>query len=166
MAKAFDREGTFNAKPIAWGVRTSEKTQSVGITIDWIPYELMDKESGGFSPFENPDGLTVSGDIWIVKKNGDYNKLAIQRTMVDALGWSGEFDDFLEDGKFNPPKCQISVELNEYKGKVSYKVAWVNPLGGGDYTPAKAGAEVISELSEKFGNNMKQIINSEEPTPF
>ena len=161
----FNQSGIFKATPIAWGIRESDKSNSVAISIEWIPEEVFDEDRKEFIKFENPDGLTVAGDIWIVGKEGNYIKQNIQQTMVDTLGWSGDFKDFEEDGTFKPPRCQITVEWDTYRGG-SYKVLWVNPLGGGSGHIAKVSSSALANLSDKFGDSFKQIIKGEEPTPF
>ncbi len=170
---AFDQEGTFNAKPIAWGIFESQSSESVAVSIEWIPEEILveimdektDETTKEFVPFDNKEGNTVSGEIWIIGKTGKILETAVQQTMKDTLGWSGEFSDLEEGGNFKPPSCQITVEKDTYKG-VKYKVKWVNPIGGGTQKPKKLSNEVATSLSKKFGNNIKQVMGGQEQTPF
>lgn len=168
---AFDREGTFNATPIAWGIRESKHSESVAVSIEWIPYEVLEEKIVDgekieeFVPYENDNGDTVQGDIWIVGKEGNIIRSNVEQTMKDTLGWSGNFEDLEEDGDFKPPKCQIDVEKDTYKG-VKYKVNWVNPLGGGSRKLNKPGQGSTKGLADKFGDNIKRAMEGQDEVPF
>lgn len=162
---AFDREGVFNAKPVDWGLNPSKTSQACALNIQWRPYEVLDDGLKKFVEFDNPEGLTVYSNTWFIKKDGSINELTVQRTMVDTLKWSGEISDFDDIEKFKPPDCQIEVEKDEYKDKLRYVVSWVNPLGGGEYKPARADSSALADISDKFGDNIKRAMKGEKQTP-
>lgn len=169
---AFKDVGTFIAKPVSWGTREGQKSESVAISIEWIPEEIFEEgkeegDPGKFVPYENTSGETVVGDIWIFGADGTPIKSAIQQTMKDTLGWSGEFEDLEPGGKFKPPRCQITVEMDTYKGITNCKVAWVNPIGGRPIKkPDQLTEENTKTLKSKYGDNIQQIMRGDEPTPF
>lgn len=86
-------EGTYRVFPIAWTVRESTKddSKSVGII-----YRLGIRQrwhgEAGWSP-EWPVGYYVEHQAWIVKRDGEVNKPAVET--LGKLGlWNGDFDAF------------------------------------------------------------------------
>lgn len=158
---AFEEVGVFNAKPVMWGLNQSRSSQACSLSIEWNPYEIMDNKLKKFVEYPNLDNRTVFSDTWFIGKDGKINERNVQTVLVDTFGWSGEVSDFDDIDKFKPPACQIEVEEDEYKGVIRYKVAWVNPLGGGERKTAMASSDVLASIADRFGDNIKKAMKGE-----
>jgi hypothetical protein len=102
------------------------------------------------------------GKIWIVGKDGKLNEDGIKR-MVEVLGWNADLKA-IEDKTFAPKEFVGNVKPNEYQGKTSYNIEWVDPL---DHTPTKGGGikanvtgDKLSQLEAKYGSPLRALAGS------
>lgn len=80
----------------------------------------------------------------VFKFNGDYQALYEGKVSLDGL------------------PANITVELEEYKGKPQYKVAWLNPPGGGGAARGKPLEEgKVKSLLKKLGSRGKTIAKAQ-----
>ena len=80
------------------------------------------------------------------------------KALGEYAGWDGSFSSIAE-GKWQPTPCQFSVEENEHKGKVTYRIAWLNgydsPVGGKGLSPDEA-----KKLQTQHGASMRALIGN------
>ena len=84
---------------------------------------------------------------------GFFSEAARDRTIesLRRCGWTG--DDVTNLGPMNRP-VELVVEHDEYNGKVSAKVKWVNSLGG-----VKLKEQLDESEMESFAAEMKSLIS-------
>ena len=74
------------------------------------------------------------------------------KTLADVFGWDGNLAalaSLVESGPFVGRECEITVEDEEYNGKMYPKIKWLNNAGGG--TSAKPRAkEAVAEMVAKL----------------
>ncbi len=159
---AIDKAAKYRADAKSWGIWKSTRSQSVSLNIDWMPDEIENPD-GEFVPFPNAEGNTVQGDIWLIKANGDVNTRAIE-TLRDVLKFTtGNLRDLQDTDKWKPPRCQITVERDEYNGKVRYKVAWVNNLDGSGGGSGRATKTQVDEVQAAYGDAIMAALAGELP---
>lgn len=150
--------GKYRAEPLSWGIKRSERTQSISINIQWLPDEYYDESKGEWLPWDH-GGNHVEGDIWIRGREGDWTQQL--KVANEVLGWSGEFKQLKAGSGWKPPRCQIEVEADEYKGNVRMKVAWVRNLDGSG--PAGGNSRLaedeLDELEAELGDSVKAALN-------
>ncbi len=148
---AIDKAARYRADAKSWGIWKGTRTQSVSLNIDWLPDEIENPD-GEFVPFPNAEGNTVPGDLWLIGVDGSVNTRSIA-TLRDVLKFtSGNLKDFEDTAKWKPPRCQITVERDEYKNKVRYKVAWVNSLDGSGGGSGRATRTQVDEVQAMHGD--------------
>ena len=144
-----DREGNFKAIPVSWGLEDNENTESIAVAIQ---FKITAAHDGGewidWTPYEEQ---TIVGRFYVVKADGTINQFAVD-SLVTALGWDGRTDN-MEAG---PPavECQLTTANEEWKGKVSLKVKWINHV---NYSPGVGGmaADKVAGVSTRFGSLLR-----------
>lgn len=143
-----NRDGKFLAKMVAWRAKQFDS----GAVAIGIEFRATDELFGDdWEPMREP--ATVFGDFWVVGKDGSPNTKTAKR--MSAIGWDGTFSSINSPPPEGP--VRITVEPENYKGKTTWKVKWVNPLTkDGD-----AGGESAStaDLDAKFGSKLQQALN-------
>lgn len=149
-----DREGRFKARPTSWTMRTRD-SGSVCVSIGYAILAQFDYDTESWIEWgDAADDVYVYGDHYVIKKDGKPNNPMIEK-LYDALGWDGNPDALLAA----PPDIvvQISVKADEYQGKTTFKVDW---LDRGDAIPRKGGGanatpEDLVSVKAKFGSVLR-----------
>jgi len=134
-------KGRYKAKAQEWGLGQSSKgTEQVGVL-----FELTEGDA---------KGIRIT---WY----GSFSEAAAAFTLkgLRACGWEGTDVLELETAHAGLDKNEVSlvIEQEEYQGKTSAKVQWVNPIGGvGLKTPLDPAQK------QSFAARMKQFILAEE----
>jgi len=132
--KEIDREGIFRAFPLAWTLEepsgkpdkdTQQPSQSQPIAFQFAIYQEWGKDANGTGAWSDPwpEGYFIYGRQYIIGKTGEMNEGAV-KALADAGLWNGEFDEIA-----GPPRnvmVIVTVERNDYGGKTSYRVSWIN----------------------------------------
>ena len=88
------------------------------------------------------------------------------KTLVEVFGWDRNLDTLgklLDSGPFVGKECEITVEDEEYNGKISPKIKWLNRAGGGARMLAKDG---ISALVKKLSAEVLAVhLDDDAPKP-
>lgn len=154
-----DREGTFMARPVTWGVKTGKESQSVAVNMGFVVTAQRDGDE--WIDWSQYDEHIVYGDFWIVKKDGSINTNAVD-SLVRAFGpesikWIGDIRRI--DG--DPPQVpvQIVVKAEDFKGTTYYKVAFINAA---DYEPQPylADSTTVGGLQGRFGSLLRAAASS------
>lgn len=154
MSQQIDREGNFQAEileyelkeygtgSVAIGVRcriTAEWNDEQGVWTDWTPYDVE-----------------ASGNLFIVKKNGELNKKAIE-SLVQATGWDGSFNSIV-NRTWQPTPCQLVIQSNTYNNVTTFQIAFVNLFDsspGGGIT--KVDADKAKQMEARFGSQLRAL---------
>ncbi len=150
-----DREGSFQAEIIEYRVVDAESgAVGIGLKARLTAWWLHDEEKwDDWTSFN----VEAEGCSWVVLKSGAVNDKSVE-ALCKYAGWDGNLDS-VADGSWKPTPFQVAVKQEEYKGKKSYKIAFVN---GFDSTP---GAGTISperakELAGKHGAALRAVAAS------
>ncbi len=151
QSRNIDREGTFRARPIDQGIKTFKDSMAIAIG---VRYQIIEQLDG--ADWQEVDGYTAFGDLWVIKKDGTPNEEAVKRLM-ELFGWDGDLETVTSQDWSERP-VQINVEANEYDGRTHYSVAWVNPY---DYSPQRAvnniDEETAKQLAARYGAQLRAI---------
>lgn len=147
-----DREGQFRAKIIEYGIRTVD-SGAIAVVLrahltekwegdQWIPWAEYQQDA--------------SGDVWVVKKNGEVSQDSAENLMR-CTGWDGSFSS-ISNNTWQPTDCQVQISKDEYKGNVRYRINYVNafdrdPAGG----MAPIGDDKVRDLENRFGASLRAI---------
>lgn len=143
---------------------------SVNLSMLFRILSIWDEESQSWSDWTKDENgermdIVVSGLINLIKKRTEDGKSGgINERQCDALmehcGWNGSLAA-LGDKSWQPTNCQVKVEEEEYKGKKSYKVAWVNAFdsvpGGAGRGLTAATAEAAQRLQDQWGPSLRAL---------
>ena len=156
MSQPIDREGTFRGRITSYGVyepgKDGSKSVAIGITV--AIDEMFDRETEEWQDWREYQ-LEAEGNVWIIKKDGSINQKTAEKFMA-TTGWNGDLAS-VANGTFEPRPCGISVERDEYRNEVRFRIAWVNDY---DSTPGGGGfadAERTKQLQSQFGNQLRAI---------
>ena len=149
-----NREGTFKARPVEWGVKIeSGKCPQFCCQFE-TEYEL--NTDGGWNDVQ-PERITA----WLTlrNKNGSANEINL-RTLRDTLGWTDGKLSTLNDGDWSNVLAQIVTELETYNGKEQLRVRYINPEGfeGGTGGVKKADPQAIRDLDREFGPTIRATL--------
>lgn len=149
-----DREGNFQVEITEYGLREMEApSQAVCVPIkatitaawngeaweDWRAYQVE-----------------ASGDIWIGKTDGKTNDKQIE-ALIKHAGWDGSLAALI-DKTFKPTPCSVTVTKDEYKGKVRYRISWLNAFDsvpGGSVS--NVDADKVKGLEARFGQTLRAL---------
>lgn len=99
---------------------------------------------------EDAAGQGITGYFNLVTKAGKLNEINI-RAIKDSLGWDGSSFSSLQDGDYAGVQVQIVCDEEEYQGKSSMRVKYLNPKDYAGIGPKKADSVTLKSLDAKFG---------------
>lgn len=134
------KEGTYRAAVIASGVNDSRQGKP-----PYFQAEFEARQEGevgtlpdgteGFIwtniPKVNGEYPRIIGDFYVIKNDGNVFDFCWQNLM-SVFGWDGVDLESLNNADFSKVKCQIVIGPEEYNGKTSMKIKWLNVF---DATP-------------------------------
>ncbi len=147
--RRLDRSGIFRARPLSWSVRTSETSQAVALSIEFLILAQLD--GSNWASWTEYEEHRVFGDFYVIKRDGSVNQKMVDQ-LVSSLGWSG---DLRQVGQAAPDvTVQITVKEDAYNGQVRFKADWINP---GDYVPQPGSASEgeLGTLQARFGSLLR-----------
>lgn len=95
----------------------------------------------------------VDGAIWIIKKDGSINQSQAEALMQHA-GWDGNFAK-LES--WQPTPCAFTIQKDEYKNQVRYRIAWLNPYDAEPGGVTNVSPERAKELQNQYGSQFRAL---------
>ncbi len=151
--------GTYGAVPLIWAVKDrgeqppefciefSLKAQFDFDTEKWVSLPPDVTITGYFYPWKNESNTPTPRYV----PNG-----ACRKQLTDALNWmpSVDFCASFQDADLSKTKLQLVIEEEEYKGKKSLKVKWLNSanaIPGRGKTVTKAEPALLKSLDSKWG---------------
>ena len=160
--------GIYRARPIEWVIEEYEGKQTKALRIKFEIIQRWDGDGGGGGTWsaEFPGGYVQFHRAFIIGKEGNLNERAI-RSLTEAGLWDGNFESLAQDP--NPhARAIVDVRENEYNGRVSYRIEWVNPdaekprAAGG---PRTTDASVLQQLQARFGAQTRAMGGGSTPQP-
>lgn len=153
-----NRPGRFRATVLDRGVSETGSNNLLTFIIRF----LLTQEStpnGDWQDIEI-EGMEITAYVYLEKKDGSINDRAVE-DLKKALGWPGDNPFWLE-GRGDPPNtgpeqlpdCQVTLDWEEYKGKRSIRVQWINPYdsegGGIQHSTDDVRKRVLNRLGPKL----------------
>jgi len=162
MSIAMDQEGNFRIQIMEYELKKSQKgATGIAITAKVLARWLLPSEknpNGIWEPWEEYD-VEVDGTLWIIgtTEKGEKINQRQAEAIMQSCGWNGSLDDVYNQ-KWKPTPCQCTVQENEYNGKTTYRINWVNtfdavPGGGLD----KVNANDIKSLTARYRSSLKAL---------
>jgi hypothetical protein len=93
--------------------------------------------------------------LYFVSKNGEILTKTIDR-LKEVFGWDGQDFFWFEDTDISGIQFDITVENEEYNGKVSPKVKWINKVGDGPSGALGQSADRRAILA-KYGMQLRAL---------
>ncbi len=148
--KELDRVGRFRGKILSYNLNAAKSGAKSVFMIVEIDEIHQDGEWFDWREY----GMQVSGDVWIIKKDGTLNGNQV-RALTDHAGWDGDIVA-ISNGSWQPTPVQITAEENEYNGHTSYRIQWINaydsePSGG------NVSLDDATAMAAKFGSQLRAI---------
>jgi hypothetical protein len=197
MTTQLDREGHFQVRCKDYTLAEFE-SGAVSLNMTCQVLAAWDAETESWTSWAEYEEVEVEGAISLIKKkNPDGTAGGLNEKQIDSLcencGWNANMGELVAKS-WKPNDFQAHVKKDEYKGRVSYKIAWINPLeatpGGNGLTPM--ATEAAQRLQDHFGPQLRALaakakekqqkpagkptlppkkapvaaVNSQEPAPF
>ena len=99
--------------------------------------------------------MEAEGTIYIVKKDGTVNQGQAEALMKFA-GWDGNFDS-IANNTWEPKNFSCNIESDEYKGKVRFKVGFVNDWNNMPGNRSNVDAAKAKSLQSRFGPSLRAL---------
>lgn len=125
--------GDYLATVEGWGLRQSKTSASAGIDLTCSPNSLWLPEEREWTT--HIDISPIYATVWLLNKSGDILSKATENLKA-ALKWDGDLREFMTvaDGgtgrDFAGSIVRLVCENEEYNGKISLRVRYVNPPSG------------------------------------
>lgn len=151
-----DRPGDFQARVIDYSIYQA-KTGSTGINLKFQLLTMWNPETQEWEDWTQYGGHEVLGTAWVINKDETLNEANVKR-LAEACGpW-----DFgmIDSKEWRPTDCSVTVQAEEYQGKTTLKVAWINPY---DRKPGMSGnvdAGKARDLSSRFGHQLRALFGN------
>lgn len=153
MSVPVDRAGTFRANIVEYGLKEME-SGSVAIALKAQLTEWWDPAAQAWVDWA-PYGMEATGDLWVVKKDGNPNDKSAESLMRHA-GWDASFSSVV-NGTWQPTPCQVDIKEEEYQQKKTLRLSFLadfnrTPGALSNVDPAKASA-----LDTRFGGTFRAL---------
>ncbi len=149
-----DRVGSWRVEVTEYGLYKSDGG-AWAITLKCHALEHYNTEKKQWENWTQYGYVQIEGSLWVIGKDGSLNDRKA-RSLVQSVGWNGNFES-IEDGSWQPTRCQVTTELNDYKGEERLQIGFVNdwdrvPGGGSNVTGVEASA-----LQKKHGGALRAL---------
>jgi hypothetical protein len=108
--------------------KDGEVVSSAAFVASLEVYERFRTGEKNWEPLQEPQNITAFMNL--IKNDGSRNEVQ-WNSLMQALGWNGDPRLMLASDRWAGKEVECTIEQSEYKGKISYKVAWINEVGGG-----------------------------------
>lgn len=150
MSRA-NREGRFIGRPVEWAVNESGKSKLPQFVVKLsLGAEWVNGDWQACDPCEETAYLNL-----IYMKDGSPQVNEVNVGMIsDALGWDKSSFESLNSGDWAQVECQVVLEAEEYNGKTSVKVKYLNNLNYSGGIKKKDAGELKS-LDQQYGSLLR-----------
>ncbi len=142
--------GTYHARVNGIGIGES-KNGLARATIGFVLFETSDGESV-------EDNLSITGYFSLQLRDGAINQKGIDNLREVFPEWDGKDIFWLQDNEaaLNGKEVQIVLDSEEYNGKTSIKVKYLNPIGGGSSGAiSKASGDLRKKISSSLNTALR-----------
>lgn len=146
-----DREGTFRGTISSYGL-TEAESGAVGVNLKVTLTEWWNGEE--WLPWTDYN-MEADGAIWIVKKDGQINKLAAESLMKFA-GWDGNIEAIAME-TWAPCPCAVAVTQEEYKGIKRFRVSFINDHNRTPGAMSNVSGDKVKALQNRFGSQFRAL---------
>ncbi len=153
MSVDIDREGIFKAEITDFGLKQME-SGAVGISVRVALTDIWTRDTETWENWRDFD-MIASGDIWVIKKDGQINQGAADSLLRHAE-WDGNLES-VANQTWKPTPVQVTIKSETYKDQTTFKVAFVNAY---DRTPGAIGnvdEAKAKELQARFGSQFRAL---------
>lgn len=151
-----DRAGIFRAEITDYGLRDTDKSQSVAVSIRAVLTECF--HEGEWHDWR-PYNMHASGDLWIIGKEGNVFDEKVQ-SIVRHAGWDGTIESIVNH-TWQPTPCQVSTEADtDKKGTTRYRIGFVNDFHRTPGQVSSVGAKKAAALAARFGAPLRALAAS------
>lgn len=137
-----DRTGNFRGRIIEYKMVLSTKGSAVFVALRVLITGIWNEAEQQWEDDWEQYQCVVGGMICVVKNDREPNETAI-RSLAEAAGWDGKATTIQEE-RWNPKPIAFTVEENDYKGSISYRIGFVNRY---DSTPGSASGITNAEAA-------------------
>lgn len=153
MPQVIDREGTFRFQVMDHAVNVTKTNNFPQLVMRLRATEYWDAENSEWVPWAEYEMETTAFLILFFKD--DTEELVAARNVEQcqlALGWDGQSLSGLNDLDLTGKVVQGRVATNEYKGKVSLRVEWIDVFDAepGMGSCRRLDAKTLSDLDKQF----------------
>lgn len=157
MAHQVNQPGSFQGQITEFGLKSFD-TGAIAVSVKARLDAMWNDETQAWDDWREYD-TEANGWLFIVKKNGETNKVAVE-SLVKFAGWDGSIHSIV-DATWQPKECQFTIEANEYNGQTSYRIGFVNDH---DRIPgaqlSNVNADQAKQLEAKYGASLRAIAGS------
>lgn len=153
--------GRYIGQPTKWAVNQTGPNNLDTFVCEFSLNEFLD---GADWIDISGHGHEITGYFYLFKKDGQPNDFTLD-SLEAALGWDGVSIPNLDNGEWGDVEVQLTVNEEEYRGKRSMKIAFINPRdwqGGG---PTKADPQYVQSLDQKYGALLRARKGAPAPKP-
>ncbi|MBI5725049.1 MAG: hypothetical protein HZA50_13895 [Planctomycetes bacterium] len=150
-----NREGCFNAYPVAIGIGQSRQNKLLQAVIQ---YRLVEELADGQWVDCSGESLEITGYHILEKRDHSLNENAIE-SLKASLGWDGSDPFWLQDNAELLAEKLVQVKLiaEEYEGQRAIKVQYLNPYGSNYGGVPKADDELRRNIANRLGSKFRAI---------
>ena len=153
--KPIDRVGTFQADIIEYGLQKYE-SGAVAVAVKCLIRSQWNPESQLWDDWSGYEQHEAGGFLNVVKKDGTLNSNQVE-ALVQHAGWDGQLSSIANE-QWRPTPCQIKVDPNEYKGKTTFQISFINQF---DRIPGAVGNVNIDEaksMDAQHGGALRALL--------
>jgi hypothetical protein len=148
--------GRYLARPADW---TVEKATSGQKLLQFVcRYHLLHLWNGeGWTDVQG-QMLSIIGYHYLMKADGTANEKTIEK-LCAALGWDGRSFGSLAQGSWGEADVQLTIDQEEYEGKWTTKVKWIDTADSDPNGPSlkKAAPDIIKSFDAQFGAALRAV---------
>jgi len=156
MGTELDREGDFQIQIKEYGV-TKYDSGATAIAVVATVLAQWNPDTASWDDWTQYD-VDVNGYLIVIKKDGTPNAGQVE-ALCKFAGWNASLAAVAEK-TWTPAPCQCSVQMNEYKEQVTYRINFLNAF---DRTPGGIGnmkPEDAKALDMQYGASLRALAGS------
>ena len=162
MGKKIDREGTFIGYAMQSGVGETKANKFPQFVAKFQAVQEYDSESQTFIDITGVEEVELTGYFVLFDKDAKPTLNAKQIKKAYPI-WTGSIRE-LNDGDYSEFPVQFRVEENEYKGKKSMQVSWIDAVdavpGGNVGKMDDAG---VNAIEAKYASAIRELQGGDKP---
>ena len=158
-----NREGLFHAYPVDIGLGESRQNKLLQVN---ILYRLFEEFSGGEWTDCSAENMEITGYHILEKRDHSLNDNTIE-ALKAAMGWDGRDPFWLQDNAtaLAEKPVQVKLGMEDFNGKLSLKVLFLNPYGSQRGTVSKADDEMRRTLANRLGPKFRAMAGGTPANP-